>query len=346
MNFHKNHWLLFGVTFFGFVGLSLIVGILPAIWVQNNAEPLPGAEPLTTLQREGLGVYVSEGCVACHTQQVRPLAVDQAWGRPATAGDYAYVTPLGPLVPYAPAVLGSERTGPDLTNVGARQASDVWQYIHLYNPRSVVPDSVMPAYPWLFDEVTVAAAGQTVVPVPAAFAPKNGSQVVPNARGMALVAYLLSLKQTPLGAATATPPGADTAAQAPTQPVADTAAQTAAPAAAPVLAWDESLGASTYTGTCAACHQANGQGLPGAFPPLAGDPVVTADDPTEHITVVLAGKQGGEIGGTTYASPMPAQAQLSDEQVAAVINHERTSWGNAATLVTPEEVAAVRGGLQ
>jgi len=199
MSFHKDHWLLFSVTCFGFVGLSLIIGILPAKWVQDNAVPLPGMQPLTALEKQGLGVYVGEGCVACHTQQVRPLEMDAAFGRPSVPGDYAYVTPLGPWAPYAPAVLGSQRTGPDLTNAGRRQPSEVWQYLHLYDPRAVVPDSVMPAYPWLFDVVASAPEGTTVVPVPAPYAPAEGV-VVPNERGEALVAYLLSLKQAPLEA--------------------------------------------------------------------------------------------------------------------------------------------------
>jgi len=419
VNFHKNHWLLFSVICFGFIGLSLIVGILPAIWVQNNSEPMPGAQPMTEIVQRGIDVYVAEGCVACHTQQVRPLEMDAVWGRPSAPGDYAYVTPSSWWAPYAPAVLGSERTGPDLTNVGARQSSDVWQYMHLYNPRSVVPDSIMPAYPWLFDRVTSVPSGKTAVPVPADFAPKDGSMVVPNAKGEALVAYLLSLKQpsltaaapasqeaaaepeaseapaaqeqpeaapaqattqepaaaaepaTPAAAAAeepATPAAAAAeepatpaaaAAEEPATPAAAAAEEPATPAAAAAeepatpateqapIAWDEELGSSAYTAHCAACHQATGQGIPSAFPPLAGDPVVTADDPTEHVTTVLHGKQGSTINGVTYGSAMPAfAAQLSDEEIAAVVNHERTSWGNSAPLVTPEDVAALRGGGQ
>ena len=125
LDFGKNHWLLFGVSFFGFIALAFLVGIGPAIWVQNNTQPLPGAVPPTAVETAGLQVYVSEGCVACHTQQVRPLEMDAVWGRPSAPGDYAYVQPLGVWQPYAPAVLGSERTGPDLSNVGARQASEV-----------------------------------------------------------------------------------------------------------------------------------------------------------------------------------------------------------------------------
>lgn len=200
MNFHKNHWLLFSVVFFGYIALSWIAGIGPAIWVQNHSHPLPGAEPLTALQRAGLQVYIAEGCIACHTQQVRPLEMDAVWGRPSAPGDYAYVKPLGGWHPYAPAVLGSERTGPDLTSIGTRQPSEAWQYIHLYNPRAVVPGSVMPAFPWLFEVVAEPAAEATVVPVPPGYAPSSGTVVAAD-RAKALIAYLASLKQVSLEAA-------------------------------------------------------------------------------------------------------------------------------------------------
>ncbi len=103
------------------------------------------------------------------------------------------------------------------------------------------------------------------------------------------------------------------------------------------------LGAELYRTSCANCHQINGQGVPNVFPPLAGDPVVTARDPSEHVRIVLFGKVGGAIGGRKYQTPMPAWAgQLSDEESAAVINHERTSWGNNAPTITSAEVAKVR----
>jgi cytochrome c oxidase cbb3-type subunit 2 len=196
-DFGKNHWLLFGVSFFGFIALAFLVGIGPAIWVQSHTQPLPGAVPPTELEATGLQVYIAEGCVACHTQQVRPLEMDAVWGRPSAPDDYAFVQPTGVWQPYAPAVLGSERTGPDLSNVGARQASEVWQYLHLYNPRSVVEGSIMPAFPWLFEIKGQAAEGEQVVPLPTRYAPKNGV-VVPNARGRALVAYLLARRQVPI----------------------------------------------------------------------------------------------------------------------------------------------------
>jgi mono/diheme cytochrome c family protein len=102
-------------------------------------------------------------------------------------------------------------------------------------------------------------------------------------------------------------------------------------------------GAALFSVNCAACHQNSGQGLAGAFPPLAGDPVVQALDPTEHISTILNGKQGSVIGGVHYASPMPAfKGSLDDEEIAAIVNHERTSWGNAAPIVQAADVARLR----
>lgn len=318
MSFHKNHWLLFSVIFFGYITLSWIAGIGPAIWVQDHTHALPGAEPMTPIERRGLKVYIAEGCVACHTQQVRPLKMDAVWGRPSAPGDYARVKPLDIWRPYAPAVLGSSRTGPDLTSIGARQPSETWHYLHLYNPRAVSPDSIMPALPWLFEVVAKPSADAVVVPVPPSYAPPSGT-VVATDKAKALIAYLLSLKQVPLQVS-----------GVPVQP------------AKPTAGTD---GATLYSNHCAACHQANGQGLAGVFPPLANDPAVMADDPTQHIATVLHGAQGRVIDGVTYPAPMPAFAdQLTDSQIAAIIAHERSSWGNQAPTVTAKDVAAVRKG--
>ena len=107
-------------------------------------------------------------------------------------------------------------------------------------------------------------------------------------------------------------------------------------------AW-AALGEQVYGNKCAACHQLTGQGLPGVFPPLKGSAVVSSPDPTEHIRTVLRGLSGKTIGGVTYASPMPAFAdQLTDEELAAVLSYERTSWGNRAPPVKPEDVVARR----
>ena len=105
----------------------------------------------------------------------------------------------------------------------------------------------------------------------------------------------------------------------------------------------EGLGASLYRTSCASCHQVNGLGVTGVFPPLAGDLVVNDEDPSRHIEVVLYGAQGSTIDGVSYVTPMPAWGeQLSDEEVAAVVNHERASWGNTGATITASDVAKVR----
>lgn len=107
--------------------------------------------------------------------------------------------------------------------------------------------------------------------------------------------------------------------------------------------FDPARGTQLYTSTCAACHQATGAGLAGAFPPLLKNPAVLDDDPTKHIRAILHGVSGVAIDGVTYPSPMPPfGGALSDADVADIANHERTSWGNKAKLVTAEQVKAQR----
>lgn len=126
-------------------------------------------------------------------------------------------------------------------------------------------------------------------------------------------------------------------------PVAMPAPDMPAPAGPPPATASAALGEQIYGNYCSACHQLSGQGLPGVFPPLAGDPVVNDADPAEHVRTVLEGLAGKTIAGVSYASPMPAFAeQLSDEEIAAVVNHERRSWGNEAPRVEPSDVAALR----
>jgi mono/diheme cytochrome c family protein len=121
-----------------------------------------------------------------------------------------------------------------------------------------------------------------------------------------------------------------------------TASVAGAPGAVGPPSW-AALGEQVYGNKCAACHQLTGQGLPGVFPPLKGSAVVTSADPTEHIRTVLRGLTGKTIGGVAYAAVMPTFAdQLTDEEVAAVLSYERTSWGNQARPVKPEDVTARR----
>lgn len=107
-------------------------------------------------------------------------------------------------------------------------------------------------------------------------------------------------------------------------------------------AWAE-LGQQVYGNNCSSCHQADGSGLPGVFPPLKDNSVVLDADPTEHIKAVLDGVADKVIAGIAYASPMPGfGALLDDDQIAAVVNHERTQWGNDAPTITPGDVAELR----
>jgi cytochrome c oxidase cbb3-type subunit 2 len=304
--------------------LAMLMGVLPGIEL-SRTPPGPGVQPLTTLQAQGRQVYVANGCSYCHTQQVRPLPQDAVFGRPSAPGDFAYQTPE---------LLGSQRTGPDLTNVGARQPSTVWQYIHLYNPRAVVPQSIMPGFEWLFEVLDQAPPGVTAVPLPKAYAPMQGV-VVPTHDAQALIAYLLSLKQPALPGSAVTPAASTRSAGSAGAPAASVAPSPAG--------YDAAKGQALFTATCAACHQATGEGLPGAFPPLKSNSVVNDADPTQHIRVVLYGLQGANVGGVVYSSPMPPfGGTLTDADVATIINYERSSWGNQGASVTAEQVAAQR----
>lgn len=325
----KQLILIVGGSTLVYFCLAMLMGVLPG-YELSKTPPGPGVKPLTELQSEGREVYVAEGCSYCHTQQVRPLNQDKIFGRPSAAGDFAYQTPE---------LLGSERTGPDLTNVGVRQPSEVWQYIHLFNPRAVVPQSIMPSFSWMFDIVDELPKGETAVPLPSGYAPAHG-KVVPSQQAKALVAYLMSLKQAPL------PDSSDIAGTTAARVAASPAAATTsarAPSAPPAYTFDSVKGAALYTANCAACHQASGEGLPGAFPPLKGNAAVNNDDPTLHIQTVLHGAHDVVIGGVTYSSPMPPfESQLTDSDISNIINHERSSWGNHGKPVSAVQVAAER----
>ena len=318
-SFYERPALFFGSVFFGFLALSFVVAVGPALEVETQYRPLPGSAPLTAEQGRGFQVYLAEGCPVCHTQQVRSLTIDAVWGRAAVGSDYARLTPLA-WWQGTPAVLGSERTGPDLSDVGTRQPSQAWQLIHLYSPRAVSPWSVMPAFDWLFEVVPKPAPGATVVPVPSAFRRSRGEgTVIATERALDLVAYLDSLRQTRLGGV---------------QVVATPASKSGG------------QGAELFLTHCAACHQAGGEGVPLTFPPLRGDGVVTDADPTRHVTAVLQGVHAVPIDGVVYPVTMPPFGSLlSDEQIAAIINHERSSWGNHGAQVSVPQVEQIRKGV-
>ncbi|MEZ8230805.1 cbb3-type cytochrome c oxidase subunit II [Vibrio splendidus] len=122
---------------------SLLVWVVPSIVRGDDISKGSLAMPLTPIELAGRDIYISEGCHVCHTQMVRPLEPEvKRNGRPNQEADDIYEFPN---------LWGSKRTGPDLTNLG-RKYSDQWHVIHLTDPRKVVPTSIMPSYPWLFEQ--------------------------------------------------------------------------------------------------------------------------------------------------------------------------------------------------
>jgi mono/diheme cytochrome c family protein len=110
---------------------------------------------------------------------------------------------------------------------------------------------------------------------------------------------------------------------------------------------DVGQGQALYSTYCAVCHQANGEGVAGAFPPLKGSAVVNRADATKHIDIVLAGLRGARVSGVTYMSPMPAfGATLSDADITAIVDYERRAWGNHGTLVGAAQVQSERACLK
>lgn len=121
-----------------------LVQVVPLFWQADTTEPVEGLKPLGPVALEGRDIYIREGCHVCHTQMVRPFRAEtERYGHYSVAGESVYDHPF---------LWGSKRTGPDLARVGGRYSDD-WQRAHLYNPRHVVPESNMPAFPWLFEQV-------------------------------------------------------------------------------------------------------------------------------------------------------------------------------------------------
>ena len=124
------------------VSIGGLTQIVPLFFQKETTQPVEGLKPYTALQLEGRDIYIKEGCVSCHSQMVRPFRAEtERYGHYSVAGESVYDHPF---------LWGSKRTGPDLARVGGRYSDD-WQRAHLYNPRNVVPESKMPAYPWLVE---------------------------------------------------------------------------------------------------------------------------------------------------------------------------------------------------
>ena len=171
------------------IAIGGLVEIVPLFYQKSTTVPVTGLQPLSALQLAGRDVYVREGCYGCHSQMIRPFRAETLrYGHYSVAGEFVYDHPFQ---------WGSKRTGPDLHRVGGRY-SDEWHRIHLTNPRDVVPESNMPAYPWLEKTKVDAVAMPThmkalrVVGVPYSDAEiaKASSDVIDKTELDALIAYL------------------------------------------------------------------------------------------------------------------------------------------------------------
>lgn len=137
----KNLGLMTVLILFA-VSLGGLAQIVPLFFIKETTTAIEGLEPYDAVRLEGRDIYIREGCHVCHTQMIRPFRAEtERYGHYSVAGEHIYEYPF---------LWGSKRTGPDLARVGQRY-SDEWHRAHLYNPRDVVPESNMPAYPWLLD---------------------------------------------------------------------------------------------------------------------------------------------------------------------------------------------------
>jgi len=122
------------------VSIGGLVEITPLWFMKSTTEAVTGLKPYSALELSGRDIYIREGCVSCHSQMIRPFRTEtERYGHYSVAGEFVYDRPF---------LWGSKRTGPDLARVGGRYSDD-WHRIHLINPRDVVPESIMPSYPWL-----------------------------------------------------------------------------------------------------------------------------------------------------------------------------------------------------
>ncbi|GLO60960.1 peptidase S41 [Vibrio sp. MACH09] len=126
------------------ISLGALVEIVPLMFQKQTNEPVDNLRPYTALQMEGRDIYIREGCNVCHSQMIRPFRAEtERYGHYSVAGESVWEHPF---------LWGSKRTGPDLARVGGRYSDD-WHRAHLLDPRALVPESNMPAFPWLAENV-------------------------------------------------------------------------------------------------------------------------------------------------------------------------------------------------
>ena len=325
MNIFNNHKRLFITAGLLFTLLTYLTVIMPAFQNQYSNLPLPESKPLSGDAKAGKLIYIAEGCVGCHSQQVRNVEMDKMFGsRPGMAADYANIGRTS-IWQNTATLMGTERTGPDLTDVGNRQPSKEWNLMHLYQPRSVVKQSIMPSYKWFFEMKLNPSKTDVIVSMPAEFLNGKAGKLVAKKEALQLVAYILSLKQTPL------PTG--------TVPQEFLYKKAVGDIKSSKFGNKKVDGKALYEANCVACHQANGEGLKGAFPPLKGSSVVTGENLELYVDIIMNGYNARADYGEMAA--VGTNMNFTEFDVTAIINYERNSWGNKASEVTPEEIKKI-----
>jgi cytochrome c oxidase cbb3-type subunit 2 len=183
----KAYIFIFGGSSTILLSFFLFV-LVPRIQVQKINEAQVSAQaPYSEIQQLGRHVYIEYGCIYCHSQQVRDPSAGAdkffGWGRASLPSDYIYDKPH---------LLGTSRTGPDLSNIGSRQPSREWLHLHFYNPRLLVSWSIMPEFPFLYDVTESATAPSAkAIKIPG----QENKWITPHPKAEELVEYLLSLKR-------------------------------------------------------------------------------------------------------------------------------------------------------
>ena len=189
--------MIFGILFVSAIGG--LVQVLPSLFQDSLATPTANTRVYAPLELLGRDIYIREGCSTCHTQQIRPLVAEvKRYGPYSNAGEFVYDRPF---------LWGSKRTGPDLHRIGGKY-SDEWHRLHMMDPRSVVPESIMPAYPWLAtrsanasDDITARLEGLALLGHPYDAATIEGATdaVADHTELDALIAYLQILGKSAPG---------------------------------------------------------------------------------------------------------------------------------------------------
>lgn len=294
----------------------------------------------------GAKEYLSLGCVTCHTQQVRSeesgFDVERGWGkRPSVPRDYILQDEV---------LLGHNRVGPDLANVGLREYSSEWLHRHLFMPQSVVEGSICQPSPFLYK----ISKSPTESSIKTETIDKSEIYIIPSLRANRIVSYLQSLHQNYQLPEIAFSDGEEEDETILSEVDTSTSISETNSSSLPTwLSQQITSGKEIYSkvspggGMCVACHLPNGQGQPGAFPPLADSDWVLGDK-ERLIKISIHGLQGEiAVNGEKYVGVMqgfgqPLASPLDDQQIADVLTYIRNEWGNSVSAISPEEVKAVR----